>query len=75
MAATWFARAEARTKLIVSPADETPMPPQEPDDLDVDRSAPFGRGDRVRISQFREGDSPKLLPANRAFGMQRPIVA
>jgi D-arginine dehydrogenase len=34
---TWVARVEARTKLLVSPLDETPMPPQDiqPDDLDV----------------------------------------
>ena len=34
---TWYARPEARTKLMVSPADETPMPPHDvqPDELDV----------------------------------------
>jgi D-arginine dehydrogenase len=37
VAGTWYARAEARTKFVVSPADETPMSPQDiqPDDLDV----------------------------------------
>lgn len=34
---TWYARPEARTKLMVSPADETPMEPQDiqPDELDI----------------------------------------
>jgi D-arginine dehydrogenase len=34
---TWYARPEARTKLLVSPADETDMPPHDvqPDELDV----------------------------------------
>jgi D-arginine dehydrogenase len=34
---TWYARPEARTRLMVSPADETDMEPQDiqPDDLDV----------------------------------------
>jgi D-arginine dehydrogenase len=34
---SWYAKPEARTKLLVSPADETDMPPQDarPDDLDI----------------------------------------
>jgi len=34
---TFYARAEARTRLMVSPADETPMDPQDiqPDELDI----------------------------------------
>jgi D-arginine dehydrogenase len=34
---TWYARPEARTRLMVSPADETPMPPHDvqPDEFDV----------------------------------------
>ena len=34
---SWYARPEARTRLMVSPADETPMTPQDvqPDELDV----------------------------------------
>ncbi len=34
---TWYVRPEARTRLMVSPADETPMEPQDvqPDELDV----------------------------------------
>ena len=34
---TWYARPEARTRLMVSPADETPLHPHDvaPDDLDV----------------------------------------
>jgi D-arginine dehydrogenase len=34
---TWYARPEARTRLMVSPADETPMPPHDvqPEELDV----------------------------------------
>ncbi len=34
---TWYVRPEARTRLMVSPADETPMPPQDiqPDELDI----------------------------------------
>jgi D-arginine dehydrogenase len=34
---TWYARPEARTRLMVSPADETPMQPHDvqPDELDV----------------------------------------
>jgi D-arginine dehydrogenase len=34
---TWYARPEARTRLMVSPADETPVAPQDvqPDELDV----------------------------------------
>lgn len=34
---TWYTRPEARTKLMVSPADETPMEPHDvqPDELDV----------------------------------------
>jgi D-arginine dehydrogenase len=34
---TWYARPEARTRLLVSPADETPMQPHDvqPDELDV----------------------------------------
>ena len=34
---TWYARPEARTRIMVSPADETPMDPQDiqPDELDV----------------------------------------
>jgi D-arginine dehydrogenase len=34
---TWYARPEARTKLMVSPADETDVPPQDvqPDELDI----------------------------------------
>ncbi len=34
---TWYIRPEARTKLMVSPADETDMPPQDvqPDEMDV----------------------------------------
>ena len=37
VAHTWYARPEARTKLMVSPADETDMDPQDvqPDELDV----------------------------------------
>jgi D-arginine dehydrogenase len=37
VAHTWYARPEARVKLMVSPADETPMEPQDiqPDELDV----------------------------------------
>lgn len=33
----WYSRPEARTKLMVSPADETPMPPHDvqPDELDI----------------------------------------
>jgi D-arginine dehydrogenase len=36
-AGTWYARAEARTRLMVSPVDETPMPPQDiqPDEYDI----------------------------------------
>jgi D-arginine dehydrogenase len=36
-AGTWYARPEARTKLMVSPADETPMHPHDvqPDELDI----------------------------------------
>jgi D-arginine dehydrogenase len=36
-AGTWYCRAEARTKLMVSPADETPDVPHDvqPDELDV----------------------------------------
>lgn len=36
-AETWYCRAEARTHLMVSPVDETPMEPQDvqPDELDV----------------------------------------
>jgi D-arginine dehydrogenase len=34
---TWYARPEARTKLMLCPADETDMPPQDvqPDELDI----------------------------------------
>ena len=34
---TWYVRPEARTRLMVSPADETPMAPQDiqPDEIDV----------------------------------------
>ncbi len=34
---SWYARPEARTRLMVSPADETPVPPQDvqPDELDI----------------------------------------
>jgi D-arginine dehydrogenase len=34
---TWYARAEARTRLMVSPADTTPMHPHDvqPDELDI----------------------------------------
>jgi D-arginine dehydrogenase len=34
---TWYVRPEARTKLMVSPADETPMHPHDvqPDELDI----------------------------------------
>jgi D-arginine dehydrogenase len=34
---TWYARAEARTRLMVSPADATPIHPHDvqPDELDV----------------------------------------
>jgi D-arginine dehydrogenase len=34
---SWYIRPEARTRLMVSPADETPMPPQDvqPDEIDV----------------------------------------
>jgi len=34
---TWYIRPEARTKLMVSPADETPVDPQDiqPDELDI----------------------------------------
>jgi D-arginine dehydrogenase len=37
VAHTWYIRPEARTKLMVSPADETPMDPQDiqPDELDI----------------------------------------
>jgi len=37
VAGTWYARPEARTRLMVSPADETPMPAHDvqPDELDV----------------------------------------
>ncbi len=37
VAHTWYARTEARTRLMVSPADETPMHPHDvqPDELDV----------------------------------------
>jgi D-arginine dehydrogenase len=36
-AGTWYTRPEARTKLMVSPADETPMEPHDvqPDELDI----------------------------------------
>ncbi|MGH7067069.1 MAG: NAD(P)/FAD-dependent oxidoreductase [Acetobacteraceae bacterium] len=34
---TWYVRPEARTRLMVSPADETPVPPQDvqPEELDI----------------------------------------
>jgi D-arginine dehydrogenase len=34
---SWYARPEARTRLMVSPADETPMPPHDvqPDEYDI----------------------------------------
>ena len=34
---TWYVRPEARTRLMVTPCDETPMPPHDvqPDELDV----------------------------------------
>jgi D-arginine dehydrogenase len=34
---TWYARPEARTRLMVSPADETPFDPQDiqPDEIDI----------------------------------------
>lgn len=34
---TWYARPEARTRLMVSPADETPVPPEDvqPEELDI----------------------------------------
>ena len=34
---SWYTRPEARTRLMVSPADETPLPPQDvqPDELDI----------------------------------------
>ncbi|HET9018486.1 MAG TPA: FAD-binding oxidoreductase [Acetobacteraceae bacterium] len=37
VAHTWYARPEARTKLMVSPADETDLDPQDaqPDELDI----------------------------------------
>jgi D-arginine dehydrogenase len=37
VAGTWYCRPEARTKLLVSPADETPVPPHDvqPEELDV----------------------------------------
>jgi len=37
VAHTWYSRPEARTKLMISPADETPMEPGDvqPDELDV----------------------------------------
>jgi D-arginine dehydrogenase len=37
VAHAWYTRPEARTKLMVSPADETPMDPQDiqPDELDI----------------------------------------
>jgi D-arginine dehydrogenase len=37
VAHTWYCRPEARTKLLVSPADETPMPAHDvrPDELDI----------------------------------------
>ncbi|MBW4092030.1 MAG: FAD-binding oxidoreductase [Proteobacteria bacterium] len=37
VAHTWYARPEARTRLMVSPADETPVAPQDiqPDEIDV----------------------------------------
>lgn len=37
VAHTWYARPEARTRLLVSPADETPMHPHDvqPDEFDV----------------------------------------
>lgn len=37
VAGTWYCRPEARTKLLVSPADETPVPPQDiqPEEIDV----------------------------------------
>ncbi|MDE2515002.1 MAG: FAD-binding oxidoreductase [Rhodospirillales bacterium] len=37
VAHTWYVRPEARTKLMVSPADETPMEPHDvqPDELDI----------------------------------------
>jgi len=37
MGCSWYARPEARTRLMVSPADESPLPPQDvqPDELDI----------------------------------------
>ena len=37
VAQSWYARPEARTRLMVSPADETPLAPQDvqPDELDI----------------------------------------
>jgi D-arginine dehydrogenase len=37
VAGTWYSRPEARTKLLVSPADETPVPPHDvqPDEIDI----------------------------------------
>lgn len=34
---SWYTRPEARTRLMVSPADETPLPPQDvqPDEMDI----------------------------------------
>jgi D-arginine dehydrogenase len=36
-AGTWYARPDSRTRLMVSPADQTPMAPQDiqPDELDI----------------------------------------
>lgn len=66
-AGTWYCRAEARTRLMVSPVDETPMDPQDvqPDELDV----------AIAIDRMQQALDIEVRRVERSWAGLRSFVA
>lgn len=66
-AATWYCRPEARTRLMVSPADETPEPPQDiqPDELDV----------AIAVDRMQQALDIKVSRVERSWAGLRSFVS
>jgi D-arginine dehydrogenase len=66
-AGTWYCRAEARTRLMVSPADETAMDPQDiqPDELDV----------AIAIDRMQQALDINVTRVERSWAGLRSFVA
>jgi D-arginine dehydrogenase len=65
-AGTWYARPEARTKLMVSPADETPMEAHDvqPDELDI----------AIGIDRMQQGLDIEVRRVERAWAGLRTFT-